>query len=67
VRLVVLPTWGNMQPIQAQSFGQSLVGEGLFGKHGRHPIGTLVALRRVEQNELLNLAQLFQGLCCWTM
>jgi hypothetical protein len=39
-----------------------LLGQGLFGKHGGDPVGTFLTLRRVEQNELLDLAQLFQQL-----
>ena len=58
----LLPTLGNMQLIQTQGFGQGLLRESLFGKHGGDAIGTLLALRRIEQNELLNLAQLFHEL-----
>ena len=47
---------GNMQLIQAQGFCQSLLGESLFGEDGGDPIGTLVTLRGIEQNKLLNLA-----------
>jgi hypothetical protein len=48
-----------MQLIQPQGFGQGLLGEGLFGEHGCDAVGTLLALRWVQQNELLNLLQLF--------
>src|SRR5450432_4371928 len=51
-----------MQLIQAQGFGQGLLSEGLFGQHRRDAVGALLALGWVEQNELLNLAQLFQKL-----
>jgi hypothetical protein len=53
---------GNMQLIQTQGLGQSLLSEGLFGEHGGHAVGTFFALRWVQQNELLNLAQLFEKL-----
>jgi hypothetical protein len=35
---------GNMQLIQAQGFGQSLLSEGLFGQHGREAVGAFLAL-----------------------
>ena len=51
-----------MQLIQAQSFGQGLLSEGLFGQDRRNPVGAFLALGWVQQNELLNLTQLFQKL-----
>ena len=51
-----------MQLVQSQGFGQGLLSEGLFGQHGRDAVRTFVALRWVQQNELLNLLQLFHKL-----
>ena len=51
-----------MQLIQTESFGQGLLSEGLFGEHGGDAVGTFLALWRVQQNEWLNLPQLFQEL-----
>src|ERR1700733_10404498 len=49
-----------MQLIQAQGFGQSLLSESLLGEHSGDPLGTLVALGWIKQNELLNLAEFLQ-------
>src|SRR5215471_10886604 len=51
-----------MQLIQAQGFSQGLLREGLFREYGRDAVGAFVALWWIEQNELLNLTQLFQKL-----
>src|SRR6266478_799829 len=51
-----------MQLIQTQGFGQGLLSEGLFGQHRRDSVGAFLALGWVQQNELLNLTQLFQKL-----
>src|ERR1700686_4150805 len=51
-----------MQLVQTQGFSQGLLGEGLFREHGGDAVGAFVALRRVQQNELFNLTQLFQKL-----
>src|SRR6516225_11456279 len=51
-----------MQLIQTESFGQGLLSEGQFGEHGGDAVGTFLALWRVQQNEWLNLPQLFQEL-----
>ena len=47
-----------MQLIQAQGFGQCLLSKSLFGQDRRDAVRTLLALRWVQQNKLLNLAQL---------
>jgi len=51
-----------MQLVQAQGFGQSLLSEGLFREHSGDAVGAFLALGWVQQNELLNLTQLFQKL-----
>jgi len=51
-----------MQLVQAQGFSQGLPREGLFREHGGDAVGAFLALRWIEQNELLNLTQLFQEL-----
>src|SRR6516164_10665353 len=51
-----------MQLVQAQGFSQGLLREGLFREHGGDAVGAFLALRRIEQNELLNLTQFFQKL-----
>jgi hypothetical protein len=51
-----------MQLFQAEGFGQGLLSEGLFGEHGGDAIGAFLALWRVQQNEWLDLPQLFQEL-----
>jgi hypothetical protein len=51
-----------MQLIQTQGFGQGRLSEGLFGEHGGDAVGAFLALWRVQQNEWLNLPQLFQEL-----
>src|SRR5664279_4658459 len=51
-----------MQLVQAQGLGQSLLSEGLFGQHGCDAVRAFLTLRWVQQNELLNLTQLFQKL-----
>ena len=51
-----------MQLVQAQGFSQGLLRKGLFREHGRGAVGAFLALRRIEQNELLNLTQFFQEL-----
>ena len=65
VEALYLPTLGNTQLIQTQGFGQGLLREGLGGEYGCETIGSFDALRRVEQDELLNvlkfLQQLFEG------
>jgi hypothetical protein len=47
---------------QTERFGESLLGKGLLGEHGGHTIRSLVAERRVEEDELLNLAEFLQKL-----
>src|ERR671919_85732 len=51
-----------MQLIQAQGFGQGLLGESLFGQDRRDAVRPLFALRWVQQKKLLNLAQLVDEL-----
>ena len=51
-----------MQLIQAQGFGQGLLSEGLFGQYGGDAVGAFLALRRVQENELLNLTEFLQKL-----
>ena len=46
---------GTTELIESEFFCESLLREGLFGEHGGDSIGTLVALRRIEQGVLLNL------------
>jgi hypothetical protein len=43
-----------MQVIQAQGFGQRLLREGLFGKHGGDAVGAFLALRRVHVTSSTN-------------
>jgi len=57
-----ITTLGNMQLIQTEGFGQNLSSQGQFGEHGGDAVGTFLALWRVQQNEWLNLPQLFQEL-----
>src|SRR5215831_18314146 len=51
-----------MQLVQTEGFGQGLLGEGLFGEHRGDAVGAFLALRWIQQYELLNLAQLFHQL-----
>ncbi len=53
---------GTTELIQAQGLGQGLLRQGLLGKHGSHSIRTFFALGWIEQNELLDLLQLFEQL-----
>jgi hypothetical protein len=53
---------GTTELFQPQRVGESLLREGLLGEHGGHAIRALVAERRVEEHELLNLAEFFQEL-----
>ena len=48
-----------MQLIQAEGFGQSLLGEGLFREDRGNAIRTFFSLSRIQQNELLNLPEFF--------
>jgi len=59
---LILPTVGNLQFIQLQRLGQSLLRQSLLREHLGRTRGTLLALPRVEQNELLNLLQLVDEL-----
>jgi hypothetical protein len=47
--------WGTTELIETEFFCESLLREGLFGEHGGDPIGTLVALWRIQQGVLLDL------------
>jgi len=53
---------GATELLQSKRFGESLLGKGLLGQHGGHTIGSLVPERRVEEDELLNLAEFLQEL-----
>ena len=59
---MVLPTVGNLQLVQRQLLGQSLLGKSLFREHIGSAMRAFLALPWVEQNELLNLLQLFEEL-----
>ena len=58
----VLPTLGTTELLQSKRFGESLLSKGLLGQDGGHTIGSLVPERRVEEDELLNLAEFLQEL-----
>jgi hypothetical protein len=53
---------GTTELLQSKRFGESLLSKGLLGQHGGHTIGSLVPERRVEEDELLNLAEFLQEL-----
>jgi hypothetical protein len=53
---------GTTELLQSQRFGESLLGKGLLGEYGGHAVRSLVAERWVEEDELLDLAELFQKL-----
>jgi len=53
---------GTTDLFQAERFGESLLGKGLLGKYRGHKVRSLVAERRVEEDELLNLAEFLQKL-----
>jgi hypothetical protein len=48
--------------LQSKRFGESLLSKGLLGEHCGHTIRSFVAERRVEEDELLNLAEFLQKL-----
>jgi hypothetical protein len=59
---LVLPTVGNLQLVQVQCLGQSLLHQSLLREDIGSARGTFLALPWLEQNKLLYLLQLFEEL-----
>ena len=53
---------GTTELIQAQDLGQRLLRQGLLGDDGGNPIRSFFPLGWIEQNELLDVLQLFEQL-----
>ena len=53
---------GTTQLIQAQGLSERLLRQGLLGDNCGYAIRPFFALRRIEQNELLDLLQFFEQL-----
>lgn len=53
---------GITELLQTKGIGEGLLHEGLLGEHRRHTIRSLVAEWGIEEDELLNRAELFYKL-----
>ena len=53
---------GTTKLIQSQGIGEGLLSESLPGQNGSDAVGSFVAKRRIQQNELLDRAELLQQL-----
>src|SRR2546429_601040 len=58
----VLLSFASAQRVQAQLFGQALLGEGFFRENQGHTVGSFFVLRMVEHRELHDLFEFFDQL-----